>query len=374
MNKNQIPLVDLPQNYRSIQSEIDQKVLEVIASGAYIQSKYVVSFEEKFAKFCQAKFCIGVASGTDALHLGLLALDVKSGDEVIVPANTFIASVYAILYTGAKPVMVDVDEKTANIDIVDLKRKITSKTKVIMPVHLYGKPSEMSEIGKIAKKNNLKIIEDACQAHGAFYKDQKIGSIGDLAAFSFYPGKNLGAYGDAGAITTNSVRLMKKIKLLREYGTSKKYVFDIIGFNSRMDAIQAAVLEVKLKHINLWNKKRQQAARYYKKLLKEIDVPFIKVFEDDQKAASVYHLFVISVPQRNKLQKYLLDYGIQTGIHYPVPVHLQKSLKFLGYQSGDFPVSEKLAQQILSLPLFPEISKEQQDWIVKKIKDFYLND
>jgi len=374
MNKNQIPLVDLPQNYRSIQSEIDRKVLEVIASGAYIQSKYVVSFEEKFAKFCQNKFCIGVASGTDALHLGLLALDVKSGDEVIVPANTFIASVYAILYTGATPVLVDVDEKTANIDIVDLERKITSKTKVIMPVHLFGKPSEMKTIVKIAKKNNLKIVEDACQAHGAYYNDQKVGSIGDLAAFSFYPGKNLGAYGDAGAITTNSVRLMNKIKLLREYGTSKKYVFDIIGFNSRMDAIQAAILEVKLKHLNSWNKKRQQAARYYTKLLKEIDVPFIKVFEDLQKAASVYHLFVINVPQRNQLQKYLLDNGIQTGIHYPVPVHLQKSLEFLRHQVGDFPVSEKLAQQILSLPLFPEITKEQQDWIVKKIKDFYLND
>ncbi len=374
MNKNQIPLVDLPQNYHSIQSEIDHKVLEVIASGAYIQSKYVVSFEEKFAKFCQSKFCVGVASGTDALHLGLLALDVKAGDEVIVPANTFIASVYAILYTGATPVLVDVDEKTANIDIVDLERKITSKTKVIMPVHLFGKPSEMKTIVKIAKKNNLKIIEDACQAHGAYYNDQKVGSIGDLAAFSFYPGKNLGAYGDAGAITTNSVRLMNKIKLLREYGTSKKYVFDIIGFNSRMDAIQAAILEVKLKHLNSWNKKRQQAARYYTKLLKEIDVPFIKVFEDDQKAASVYHLFVINVPQRNQLQKYLLDNGIQTGIHYPVPVHLQKSLEFLRHQAGDFPVSEKLAQQILSLPLFPEITKEQQDWIVKKIKDFYLND
>ncbi len=374
MNKMQIPLVDLPQNYRSIKSEIDRKVLEVVASGAYIQGKYIASFEDKFAQFCQTKYSVGVASGTDALHLGLLALGVKSGDEVIVPANTFIASVYAILYTGATPVVVDVDEKTANIDCVDLQRKITSKTKVIMSVHLFGKPADMKTIVKIAKKNNLKIIEDACQAHGAYYNFQKVGSIGDLAAFSFYPGKNLGAYGDAGAITTNSSRLMKKIKLLREYGASKKYYFDVIGFNSRMDAVQAAILEIKLKYLNSWNKKRQQAAKYYQKLIRKIDVPFIKTFDDDPQSASVYHLFVICTPQRNQLQKYLLDFGIQTGIHYPVPIHQQKALKYLGYKSGDFPVSEKLAQQIISLPLFPEITKEQQELIVKKIKDFYIND
>jgi dTDP-4-amino-4,6-dideoxygalactose transaminase len=298
---------------------------------------------------------------------------VKKGDEVIVPANTFIASVYAILYAGALPVIVDVDENTSSIDVLQVEKKITSKTKVIMPVHLYGKPADMASLKKIAKQKGIAILEDACQAHGAMYHEKKTGSLGDIAAFSFYPGKNLGAYGDAGAITTNSASLMKKIKSLREYGAKKKYYFDQIGYNSRLDALQASILRVKLRHLDVWNKKRQRAVAYYQKNLLQ-DLPFIKTFTEDPNAKSVYHLFVIQVPQRDVLQKYLLEYGIQTGIHYPVPVHLQKSLDFLGYTKNSFPIAEKLASSILSLPLYPEITKDQQDWVIEKIRDFYLHD
>ena len=373
MSKVLIPLVDLTANYYTIQGQINRAVHSVVQSGMYIQGKQVERFEEKFAKFCDTKYCLGVASGTDALHLSLLALGIQKDDEVIVPANTFIASLYAVLYAGGIPVLVDVDEKTACMNVSELAKKITSKTKVIMPVHLYGKPADMYSIKKIAKKYRLKILEDACQAHGALYYGKKIGSIGDIAAFSFYPGKNLGAYGDAGAITTNSNSLMKKVKLLREYGSSKKYYFDMIGFNSRLDAIQAAILEVKLKHLNTWNKKRQRAARYYQQKLSQ-ELPFIKTFKDDSSAASVFHLFVIMTTQRDQLQKYLLDKGIQTVIHYPIPIHLQEAVRFLGNEKGSYPVSEKLAETILSLPLYPEITREQQDYVIKAIKEFYLHD
>jgi dTDP-4-amino-4,6-dideoxygalactose transaminase len=373
MNKLRIPLIDLAANYQTIKSEIDKAINETVSSGSYILSDQVSLFEEKFAHYCNTKYAVGVASGTDALYLSLLALGVQKGDEVIVPANTFIASVYAVLYAGATPIIVDVNEETASIDVSQVEKKITSKTKVIMPVHLYGKPADMTSLKKITKQKGIALLEDACQAHGALYHGRKVGSLGDIAAFSFYPGKNLGAYGDAGAVTTNSATLMKKIRSLREYGAKKKYYFDQIGYNSRLDAIQASVLRFKLRHLDAWNKKRQRAAVYYQKKLFQ-DLPFIKTVTEDPIAKSIYHLFVIQVPQRDALQKYLLEYGIQTGIHYPVPVHLQKSLDFLGYTKNSFPIAEKLASSILSLPLYPEITKDQQDWVIEKIKDFYLHD
>ena len=370
MNKIIIPLVDLKANYQSIKSEIDRKINEVISSGSFIQGKYVESFEEKFAKFCDAKYCIGVGSGTEALHLSLMAMGVGKDDEVIVPVNTFVATAYAALYVGAKPVLVDVDEYTSNIDVFQLEQKITKKTKLIIPVHLYGQCAQMDAIKKIARKYKLLVLEDACQAHGAEFNGERAGSIGDMATFSFYPGKNLGAYGDGGAITTNSKVLMQKIKKLREYGSVKKYFFQSLGFNSRLDALQAAILEVKLKHLDSWNRKRQKAAAYYDKKISQ-ELGFIKPVKNLPNATSVYHLYVIQTAKRDKLLSYLAANAVYAGIHYPLPLHLQESLKQLGYKKGDFPVAERLSQEILSLPIYPEITTSLQDQVIRYLKEFY---
>lgn len=369
-NKPNIPLVDLKKQHDFLHQEIKVSLETIFKSTSFIKGPFLEEFEDNFAKFLGVKHCIGVASGTDALHLSLLALGIREGNEVLLPVNTFIATAYAILYVGAKPVFVDVDPETFNIDVNAIESKITKNTKAIIPVHLYGQPAQMDKIMLLAKKYKLAVVEDACQAHGAVYKGEKIGSFGNLAAFSFYPSKNLGAYGDGGAITTNSSKLYNLIKSLREYGSTSKYTYDRVGINSRLDAIQAAILLIKLKHLDEWNNKKQKLAAYYNKRINK-EIPFIKTPFINSQSTSVYHLYVIKTPKRNQLAKYLNSHGIQTGIHYPIPLHLQQSLKFLGYKKGDFSVAEALSREILSLPIYPELTYKEQDYIVKSIKTFF---
>jgi len=365
-----IPLVDLQFQHRFLKQEFNKIFEDVFESSSFIKGPILEGFEKDFANFLGAKYCIGVASGTDALHLSLIALGIEKGDEVILPVNTFIATVYAILYTGAKPIFVDIDPKTYNIDTTLIENIITKKTKAIIPVHLYGQPAQMDKILYLAKKYKLFIIEDACQSHGATYKGKYTGTFGDLAAFSFYPNKNLGACGDGGAITTNSLRLYNLLKRLREYGfIDAKYTYDRIGYNSRLDTIQAAILRKKLKYLKRWNIKRKKLATYYNKKIKNI--PYITTPFVDKFVTSVYHLYVMRTKKRNLLIKYLSSKGIQTGIHYPIPLHLQKSLSSLGYKNGDFPVAEAISKEILSVPLYPELTIFKQEYIVESIKDFF---
>lgn len=366
----QIPLVDLKKQYRNLDKDFNHILKKIFISGNFIKGEYLERFEKDFAKFIGTKFCLGVASGTEALHLSLLAQNIGKGDEVILPVNTFIATSYAILYAGAKPIFVDADKKTYNIDTKLIERKITKKTKAIIPVHLYGQPAKMDEIMKLAKRYKLFVVEDACQAHGASYKNKNVGTFGNLAAFSFYPSKNLGAFGDGGAITTNSSKLYNVLKRLREYGYStSRYHYNRIGFNSRLDTIQAAILIIKLKYLKEWNLKRQKLANYYNRKLQEI--PLITRPYIERGADSVYNLYVIRTAKRDKLMQYLSSKGIKTGIHYPIPLHLQQSLSDLGYRKGDFPIAETMCREILSIPLYPELTTFQQDYIVESIKEFF---
>lgn len=369
-NQLTIPFVDLKKQYYCLRQEISTSFEALFKSTSFIKGPFLEKFEESFAKYTGTKYCIGVASGTDALHLSLVALGVEKDDEVIIPVNTFVATAYAVLYVGAKPILVDIDPKTYNIDVNLIEKNITKKTKAIIPVHLYGQPAQMDKIMLLARKYKLAVVEDACQAHGAVHKGKKIGSFGDLAAFSFYPGKNLGAYGDGGAITTNSPRFAKILRSLRDYGSSTKYLYDRIGYNSRLDSIQAAILQIKLKYLTAWNQKRRKLADHYNKKI-NAEIPLIKTPVIHKQAISVFHLYVIQTPKRDRLINFLTSRGIETGIHYPKPLHLQKSLKKLGYKKGDFPVAEKLSNKILSLPMFPELTFKQQDYVVESIKSFF---
>lgn len=364
-----IPLVDLKTQYSILKSEIEPAVKSVFDKCDFIMGYDVSMFEEEFAKFLGGKFCIGVNSGTDALHLALLSCGIKSGDEVITVPNTFIATTEAITMTGARIVFSDINSETYTIDVSQIKNKITKKTKAIIPVHLYGLPADMNPIMKIAKEEGLFVIEDAAQSHGAIYKGRRVGAIGELGCFSFYPGKNLGACGDAGAVVTNNEELANKIKLLRDHGRRKKYEHEIEGFNKRMDTIQATVLRVKLKYLNEWNEKRRRHAEMYSSLLRDIDGMQIPVEVEDFK--SVYHLYVIKAKNRDNLRMHLDNEGIATGIHYPVPLHLQPAYQYLGFKEGDFPVAESIAKEILSLPMYPELSEKQIYYISEKIKRFY---
>lgn len=364
----QIPLVDLKRQYKSLKKEVNQAFQKTASSASFIKGPALEEFENEFAKFIGVKHCIGVASGTDALEISLRALGIGKGDEVILPANTFVATAYAITYTGAKPVLVDIDPKTYNINVSQIENKINKRTKVIIPVHLYGQPAQMNKVLMIAKNHKLAVVEDACQAHGALFNKKRVGSLGTLAAFSFYPGKNLGAYGDGGAIMTNSKKLAERIIKMREYG-GNKYFYDEIGFNSRLDALQASILSIKLKYLDKWNKKRGQAARYYNKLFSN-RIPQVTTPSETKEVNPVYHLYVIRAPMRDNLIQYLSTKGISTGVHYPIPLHLQKSLKDLGYKKGDFPVTEKASTEILSLPIFPGITHSQQNYVVNSIKRF----
>ncbi|HLF20122.1 MAG TPA: DegT/DnrJ/EryC1/StrS family aminotransferase [Bacteroidota bacterium] len=356
-----IAFVDLKRNYLSIRDEVEKALHDVMERTAFILGSEVRAFEEEFAAYCGAKYCIGVASGTDALKIALKAVGVMPGDEVITVANTFIATALAISESGATPVLVDCDPHYYAIDPDRIEKAITEKTKAIIPVHLYGQIAEMEKIETIAKKYGLKIIEDACQAHGTMYHGKKAGTFGDVGCFSFYPGKNLGAFGDAGAITTDNAELAEKTKLLRDYGQRIKYFHDLKGYNSRLDTVQAAVLRVKLKHLDKWNKKRKKNADLYGKYLSGIEE--IKLPQEREGSTHVYHLYVIRVNGRQKIMDELKSKGISCGIHYPIPIHLQQAYADLGLHKGIFPVSEAYAEQVLSLPMFPELQEDEIDYI-----------
>lgn len=365
-----IPLVDLKAQYIMLKEEIEQAIQNVIDKTNFILGEDVELFEKEFASFSMATYGIGVGSGTEALHLSLLALGIGQGDEVITTSNTFVATVLAISYTGARPVLVDVDPETYNIDTSLIRKVITRKTRAIIPVHIYGQSVDMDPIREIAKEYDLKIIEDACQAHGAEYKGKRVGSIGDIGCFSFYPGKNLGAYGDGGMAVTNDEGIAQKIKMLRNYGSKIKYHHEFKGFNSRLDTIQAAILAVKLKKLEQWNETRRRHARRYNEWLREGDI--VTPVEKDY-ARHIYHIYAIRVKDRDKLLEYLRSKGVFAGIHYPVPVHLLNAYRDLGYKEGDFPVTEKLSREILSLPMYPELAEGQIEYVCKNILYFLNN-
>lgn len=365
-----IPFSDLGLLHKKIKRDLDSAMEKVVKRGDFILGEDVTLLEKEFASYCNTRFAVGVSSGTAALFLGLLSEGVGENDEVIVPAFTFIATALAVSYVGAKPVFVDIDEKTYCLDVKKIEQAITKKTKAIIVVHLFGQPADMITILRLARKHNLKVIEDAAQAHGALVKMpgnrwKKAGGIGDIGCFSFYPSKNLGALGDAGMLVTNDEAVYKKLLVLRDCGRVSKYEHAIIGYNSRLDTLQAAVLRVKLKQLNRWNKMRQQAAYFYNRCLKDIDGIILPYSADNIK--HTYHVYSIRIKNRDKVFEQLRKKGIGAIIHYPIPLHLQKAYKHLGHKKGDFPVSEKISSEIMSLPIFPYITEAQIKYVAAQI-------
>ena len=362
-----IPFVDLQSQYQSIKPEADAAVLAVMERGDFILGQAVREFEEEFARYCEAEHCVGVDSGYSALELILRGYGIGPGDEVITAANTFVATTLAISNTGATPVLVEMDPKTYNIDPTRIEAAITSRTRAIIPVHLYGQPAEMDPIMAVAAEHGLKVIEDAAQAHGARYKGRRTGSLGDAAGFSFYPGKNLGAYGDGGAVVTDDAELADRVRMLRNLGMRVKYHHEIKGFNHRLDTMQAAVLRVKLPHLDAWNEGRRRVAARYAELLAGLPVvtPYAPPYVEP-----VYHLYVIRIQDRKELMARLGEAGIASGLHYPIPIHLLPAYAELGYQRGDFPITEAYAEEILSLPIFAELTDEQIDLLTTIVADF----
>jgi len=372
--------LDLKTQYKSIKKEIDQAIKNVLDNCNFILGPEVEKLEKNVAQYCGTKYGIALNSGTDALLLSLKGLGIGPGDEVIVPSFTFIATPEAIVNVGAKPIFIDINPETFNIDIKQIEKLITKKTKAIIPVHLFGQPAEMDKIVKIARKYKLKVIEDAAQAIGAKYspphqrfggggKNKKMCSIGDCGCLSFFPSKNLGGYGDGGMVVTNNKNLAKKITLLRAHGTTKKYHYQIIGTSSRLDALQSAVLSVKLKYLNKWAKVRQKNAAHYTKQFKNIQQ--IETPKISDNCLSVFNQYTIRVKNRDKLQEYLKQNNIPTQIYYPSPLHLQPVFKYLKYKKNDLPETEKACKEVLSLPIYPELPTKDQDYIIKKIKEFY---
>ncbi|NTV83265.1 MAG: DegT/DnrJ/EryC1/StrS family aminotransferase [Bacteroidales bacterium] len=364
-----VPFLDLKAQYKTIKDEIHAAINEVIENTAFAGGPFVAKFENEFAGFCGTKHAIGVGNGTDALWMSLVALGIGAGDEVITTPNTFIATAEAISLSGATPVFVDIDEKTHNMNPALIEAAITPKTKAILPVHLFGQPADMDPIMAIAEKHGLQVVEDACQAHGAEYKGKKAGSIGAVGCFSFYPGKNLGAYGEGGGIVTNDDALAAKMRMFRDHGQAKKYYHDIIGWNARLDGIQGAVLNVKLKYLNNWNDARRKHAQDYTAGLSSIE-GVITPQEADY-ARHVYHIYAIRVQERDKFMAYLGEKGISSGIHYPIPLHLQNAYAFMQKGPGSFPVAEKCASEYVSLPMFAELTDEQVAYITEQIKGYY---
>jgi len=362
-----VPFVDLSAQYRTLATEINEAIGRVIQESDFILGREVHLFEEEFASFCGAKYAVGVDSGTSALELAIRAFNIGAGDEVITAANSFIATALAISHAGATPVFVDVDPDTYTIDVAGIERAITPRTRAILPVHLYGHPAPMEPILQIAERHGLIVIEDACQAHGARYKHKRVGSIGHAAAFSFYPGKNLGAYGDAGVIATNDGNIAERLRMLRNYGQEEKYRHSFRGFNRRLDTLQAAVLRVKLRYLESWNEARRRNAALYHKFLKESGVGLPSEADD---ATSSWHLYVIRVGHRDALREHLASRGVSTGVHYPIPIHLQPAYHDLGHKVGDFPVSESCARSILSLPMYAELARCQIELVAEAVRDF----
>jgi dTDP-4-amino-4,6-dideoxygalactose transaminase len=362
-----IPLVDLKIQYQSIKGDIDGAVLDIMQRAAFILGPEVKAFEDAFANYCDASYAVGVDSGYSALELILRAYNIGPGDEVITTPNTFIATALAVSSCGAKPVFVDMDPFSYNMDPTKLERAISPSTRAILPVHLYGQPADMDPIMEIASKHGLLVIEDACQAHGARYKGRRTGSLGHAAAFSFYPGKNLGAYGDGGIVVTDDEDLAEQIRIFRHVGQKGKNRHIVKGFNHRLDNLQAAVLLTKLPHLDAWNESRRKAAAFYTFLLRELPIETPKVMES---AEHVFHLYVIKSKKRDELDVFLNERGIDTGIHYPTPIHLQPAFQELGYKRGDFPVSEAFADEILSLPMYPELGGKDIEHIAALITEF----
>jgi dTDP-4-amino-4,6-dideoxygalactose transaminase len=363
---NRMPLVDLKRQYASIKGEIWDALGGVLESARFIGGENVQRFEEEFAAFCGAAHAVGVASGTDALKLALLASGVGPGDEVITVPNTFIATVEAITHVGADVVFVDVDPRTCNIDASHIESSITERTRAIVPVHLYGQPADMYRINSVARRHGLKVIEDAAQAHGAALDGKRAGALGLAAAFSFYPGKNLGAFGDAGAVVTSDGELAARVRMLRDHGRTTKYTHEIVGFNHRLDSIQAAVLRVKLRHLPRWNELRREHARLYDELLSGLEG--VKAVGLMPGASPVYHLYVLVLEGRDAAAEHLSRAGIESGVHYPIPVHLQPAYKHLGLGRGAYPVTEHLAERVLSVPMYPELDAADVERVCKQVR------
>lgn len=366
--KREVLFLDMKPHYRELQEELDRAYQRVMESGWYILGGEVDAFEREFAAYTGSKHCIGVGNGLEALQLILMAYGIGAGDEVIVPANTYIASWLAVSYTGARPVPVEPDPGTYNIDPRRVEEAVTAHTKAILPVHLYGQPVEMEILWQIAETYGLKMIEDAAQTHGGWYRDRMAGNLGDAAGFSFYPSKNLGAFGDAGAVTTNDDVLAKKVRVLRNYGSRIKYYNEVKGHNSRLDPLQAAFLRVKLKHLDEWNQRRSRIAQQYLdnlRLVPDLGLPHVP-----SGVIPVWHLFVVSHPERDRFQDFLKDHGIGTLIHYPVPPHLSEAYREMGCHAGDFPITEKMASTFLSLPIGPHLSLKDAEYVIEKIRDF----
>ncbi|MCK5760499.1 MAG: DegT/DnrJ/EryC1/StrS family aminotransferase [Candidatus Delongbacteria bacterium] len=362
-----IPLVDLKANYLYIKSEIDSAIQTVIDKTAFVGGDELRSFEKNWSEKCNAKYCTGVANGTSSLEVILRALEIGADDEVICPSHTFAATAEAILMVGAKPIFSEVHDNTALIDPISVEKLITKKTKAIIIVDLYGQPADFYASNKLVENKNITVIQDAAQSHLAKYKGRTVGSYAEVTSFSFYPGKNLGAFGDAGAIVTNNEELHNKMKMISNHGRISKYEHQIPGGNLRMDNLQAAILDVKQKYLPEWTEKRRTAIVKYRESLSDL----VEFVYEDENCEAVYHLAVIRTEKRDELLKYLNDNGIGAGIHYPIPLHLQPVFKYLGYKIGDFPISEKIASEIISLPMFPEITNEQIEYIIGKVKEFF---
>ena len=361
-----IPLVNLRAQYDAVKPEVDAAIASVLARSAYIGGTEVDDLQRWFASYCGVRHAVGVSSGTRALELVLRALDVGRGDEIVTSANTFIATAAAITAAGARPVLVDVEDATGNLDANHVERALTTKTRAIIPVHLYGRPAAMHDILDIARRRGVAVVEDAAQAHGAKCRGVRAGSLGVAGGFSFYPTKNLGAFGDAGMVTTNDEALAARVTLLRDHGRVSKYEHDVVGYTARLDTLQAAVLRVQGDRLDEWNARRRQVARWYEELLpRGVEYP-----RDDPRDESVYHLFVIRVPKRDELRAHLEAQGIATGIHYPIPVHLQPAYRELGYSVGDFPITERLTREIVSLPMHPFLTRADVQDVAAATADF----
>jgi dTDP-4-amino-4,6-dideoxygalactose transaminase len=365
-----IPLVDLQAQYQTIKTEIDLAIERIVSNTAFIGGNDVKEFEKEFAAYCEVKACTSVGNGTDALYLALRGLGIAPGDEVITASHTFIATSEAISQVGAKPVFVEVEEDTLLISPDAVEAAITPKTKAIIAVHIYGQPCDMDRLMAIAKKHGLKVVEDAAQAHGARWKGQRVGSLGHIACFSFYPGKNLGAYGDGGAVVSNDEDLIKRVRMLANHGRLEKYTHEIEGVNSRLDGLQAAILRVKLPYLDKWNARRDEIAKEYMRALKDsgVRLPVIR-----PEAESGWHLFVIRVQDRDGLQQFLKARGVSTGVHYPIPLHRQRAYEYLQMPEGSLPITEKAATEIVSLPLYSELTDSMLDQVVQAILDYVTN-
>ncbi len=361
-----IKVIDLAAEYQRIRDEIDEGLRELIEAQHFTDGGHIKRFEEEFAEYLGVKYCIGVSSGSTALDLSMMALGIGKGDEVLLPSFTFIATAEAASHVGARPVFVDSDYQTQNLDVEMMKGLLTKKTKAIIPVHLYGNPCDMDALMDFARSNNLMVIEDAAQSQGALYKGKKVSTIGDTGCFSFYPAKNLGAYGHAGAAVTDDERIAEKIRLLANHGRWAHYNHQMVGFNYRIDSIQAKVLSIKLRHLDDWNERRRKMARLYSESLKDLPIGIPKETE-----TPVYHLYVIRMAEREKLVQWLKENEIETRIHYPLPLHLQPAYRHLGYKEGDLPVCERLSKEVVSLPLYPYIEEEKVRFVIEKVREFF---